>query len=196
MKEIIILIILIILLTPIKVQIINNKHDNNKAIIKYKNNINLYLFSFLNIRIDIDEILEKFFKGKKLTLKEIKTQYKKMTPYKEFFINVLNQIEISKISISCTSSNEYLYVLYWNIITVINSITKVNFLYIRDSSYNVTYDLNQKNKINYDIVLTFRVIYFILAYIISVKNIILNKRKGSVNNARTSDKRVIQNING
>lgn len=196
MKSLFILFILIILLSPFDIRIKNDKFiKTNTNKVKYKNNIDLYLFNIFSIRIDIDNFLEKHFKNKNFNFKEIRYQFEKIKPYKKFIFNVFNLIEIKKISIKFFCSNEYLYVFYWNLITFISNFTNENFLKIKYSDFNVTYD-KEINEINYEIILSFRVIYFILAYIINIKNIILNKRKGSANNDRSSNKRVIQNING
>ena len=162
---IIISIILIILFTPIKIKISNQEK---------KNNIDLFIVKLFNLRIDIDESINKL-KNSTKTFKDIKKQYNKYQLYKGLITNIFNQISITKLTIIINASSISSYVLLYNTIFYLRNIFNINFLNLDNEYYNVSLDESKKTSYNYEIIFYIRGIYFILAYIISVKGIILKK---------------------
>lgn len=177
---IIITLFIILLCMPIKVQIIKNSSESN---------INLTFIKFFNIKIELENIINKYYKNNTNTsLTNILNTIKTMKIYKSFIKQLFSTISINKATLVYNSNNIYTSVIYWNSIYTLRNFINRNFLNINNEYYNVLYSENNKNKGKFEILFNIRVINFIFAYIISVKDIIKNKRKGSVVNVRTSNK--------
>ena len=177
---IIITVLLIMLFMPIKVQIIRNDK---------KNDINLYFVKIFNIRFDLDEFFKKLYQdNSKPSLTVIINNIKNLKIYKKLLKELMGMIVMRKSTLCYTSSNIYVSVACWNSIYALRNFLSYHFLRLDNEYYNVSFKENAKTTIEFEFVFFIRSIYFILAYIISVKDIIKNKRKGSVINVGTSNK--------
>ena len=176
---IIIFIILIVLLMPIKIQIIKNMNND-----KYVNDINIYFIKIFNIRIDFDRFLYKTLKIKKSNnLNNIITNINYIKNNKSLLTNFLSLITLNKITLIYKTNNLLLSFLSWNSIYIIRNLYS-NLLDIENEYYNVIYDEDIENRIVYDIQFKIRIIYFLLAYVL---NIYEKFKKRRHKNVRTSN---------
>lgn len=165
---------------PIKVQIIRNDK---------KNDINLYFVKLFNIRFDLDEFLKRFYStNSKVNFDTIINSIINLKIYNKFLKELMKMIVIRKSTIIYYINNVFLSVISWNSIYAFRNFVKTNFINLENEYYNVVYDNNKKNSVEFEFIFYIRSIYFIIAYIISVKQIIKNKKKGSAINVGTSNK--------
>ena len=177
---IILTILIIILFMPIKVQIIRN--DN-------KNDINLYFIKIFNLRFDLDEFIKKLYQdNSKPSLNVIIKNIKTLKIYKKLLKELMGMIILKKNTIQLYTNNINIGFVYWNSIYTIRNFLSEHFLKLENEYYNVKYDEKEKNKIQFEFIFYFRTIYLIIAYIVSIKDIINKKKKGSVVNVGTSNK--------
>lgn len=173
-------ILILILFMPIKVQIIRNDE---------KNDINLYFVKLFNLRFDLDEFLKRFYSSNsKVDINTIIKTISNIKIYNKLLKEIMGMITIQKSTIIYNINNIFLSVISWNTIYAFRNFINNLFLGVNNEYYNVMYSEKKKNTIEFEFIFYIRVIYLIIAYIISVKQIIKNKRKGSAINVGTSNK--------
>lgn len=186
------IVIFIILIMPIKVQIIRNKEKDEFD--KVKNDINLYFFKLINLRFDLDEFIKRITSLKKeRVLDIIVNNYLFIKKHKKYLKTLISIIPINKVTIIYYTINPLLGVGMANSIVIIRNIIYDLFEEVNNEYYNVKLSNDNIASVKFEFVCTIRVFYFIYAFII---NNIRKLRKGSVFYGKPSNKRFVSNLNG
>lgn len=173
---IIIFVITIILFMPIKVVV---QKDNGI------NDITLYLVKIFNIRFDLDRFIKRIIRKANMSIKDKFTkniEYYKQ--YKSFIKTFINLITIKKITIIISTISLYASFATWNIVYAVRNYLKMNLIEVENEYYNVCFD--STNKIKIELVFYVRIIYFIVSFIINIKEFINIKKRG-IKNVRSSN---------
>lgn len=174
---IIIFVITIILFMPIKVVV---QKDNGI------NDITLYLVKIFNISFDLDRFIKRIVRKANMNVKDTFTKnieyYKK---YKGFIKTFINLISIKKITIIISTISLYTSFVSWNIMYAMRNYLKMNLIEVENEYYNVYLDDNN-NKVKIELVFYVRIIYFIVSFIINIKEFINIKKRG-IKNVRSSN---------
>lgn len=167
------ILIILMLLFPIKIRFVRDKDIT----------ISILILGFIRIRVNVNKIMKNSNK-----VKNIKSYMNKIKCYYPLIKNISSMSVINKVTIVFRLNSIYLSFIAWNIVYTFRNIFLYNFLSVNNEFYDVLYKDDYDNMFCFEFCFKIRVIDVIIAYIISVKEIYENKRKGSVNNVRTSNK--------
>lgn len=167
-------ILTILLFMPVKVEI--NKDED-------RNDLKLYFIKIFNIKIDLSLIIKKIIKSNDSNLSyTFRKNYEYYKNHKSFFKSFINLITIKKITIIVNTISLYTSFAGWNVIYAIRNYLKMNLIDVENEYYNVM--IKETNSIKIEVVFYVRLIYFIVSYVINIKEFI---KKRGIKNVRSSN---------
>lgn len=166
--------VIIILLIPIKVQVV--RKDN-------KNDLNLYFVKVFNLKLDLDRLIKKVLRtNKNSSLDSVINNIEFIKRHNHFIKELITFINIKKITIIYTTNTLITSFLSWNSIYILRNYLITNVLNVENEYYNV--DIKNTNNVSFELIFYMRPIYIIIAYVISIKKYF---KKRGIKNVRTSD---------
>lgn len=164
-----VIIILLLLWFPLRIQYINNDD-------KYC--VNIILIKSFNIKVNIK-------KGKNKQ-KTFLTNYQNIINFineQNFFNKIFKKVKISKITLVFSAKNIFSYVLFNNLCAFIDNYIINKFSKVNDTYYNVIYNEKANNSYKQEIVFSFFLLPVILLIVFNYKKlteiISLYKKEGN-----------------
>lgn len=148
--------LIILLFVPISIRIL---YDD-----KYSD-IDIYLFSFIRHKFDLDKFIKKFIndKNNKLSFRTLFNNLEMLLNSKRIFKDICNKTKIDKCTIILKDNYDdiYKFIVFWNIASRFSFIIKKYFKNINNEYYMIT---NSKDDLSVEIIFKVNIwkIFFVI----------------------------------
>ncbi len=148
--------LIILLFVPISIRIL---YDD-----KYSD-IDIYLFSFIRHKFDLDKFIKKFIndKNNKLSFRTLFNNVEMLLNSKRIFKDICNKTKIDKCTIILKDNYDdiYKFIVFWNIASRFSFIIKKYFKNINNEYYMIT---NSKDDLSVEIIFKVNIwkIFFVI----------------------------------
>ena len=172
MMILIIFLFIILLFVPIGIRVI---YDDKRS------DIDIYLFSFIRHKFDLDEFIRKFIidENKKVSIRVLLNNLEIALNSQNIIKDICSKTRVKKSTIILKQNytDIYKFIFFWNIVSRVSYLFKNSFKSIENEYYMIT---NSNSELNFEFIFKiniWKMLFIIIKNINEVKSIIKVRRR-------------------